>query len=48
MLAAYRKLKSENEGYRDRITRNLERRFDHGPGLWSLLALIVWLQAAGR
>jgi molecular chaperone GrpE len=27
-LAAYRKLKSENEGFRDRITRNLERRFD--------------------
>jgi molecular chaperone GrpE len=28
VLAAYRKLKSENDGYRDRITRNLERRFD--------------------
>ena len=28
VLAAYRKLKTENEGYRDRITRNLERRFD--------------------
>lgn len=28
VLGAYRKLKSENEGYRDRITRNLERRFD--------------------
>lgn len=28
VLAAYRKLKNENEGYRDRITRNLERRFD--------------------
>lgn len=28
MLAAYRKLKTENEGYRERITRNLEQRFD--------------------
>jgi molecular chaperone GrpE len=28
VLDAYRKLKSENEGFRDRITRNLERRFD--------------------
>jgi molecular chaperone GrpE len=28
VLAAYRKLKNENDGYRDRITRNLERRFD--------------------
>ena len=26
MLAAYRTLKSENEGFRERITRNLERR----------------------
>jgi molecular chaperone GrpE len=28
VLAAYRKLKNDNDGYRDRITRNLERRFD--------------------
>lgn len=28
VLNAYRQLKSENEGHRDRITRNLERRFD--------------------
>ena len=28
VLAAYRTLKTENEGHRDRITRNLERRFD--------------------
>lgn len=28
VLAAYRKFKLENEGYRDRITKNTERRFD--------------------
>lgn len=28
VLAGYRKLRSENEGFRERITRNLERRFD--------------------
>jgi molecular chaperone GrpE len=28
VLAAYRQVKTDNEGYRDRITRNLERRFD--------------------
>lgn len=28
MLGAYRTLKTENEGYRDRITRNLDRRFE--------------------
>lgn len=28
VLAAYRTLKTENEGHRNRITRNLERRFD--------------------
>jgi molecular chaperone GrpE len=28
VLAAYRTLKTENEGHRERITRNLERRFD--------------------
>jgi molecular chaperone GrpE len=28
ILAAYRTLKNENEGHRDRITRNLERRYD--------------------
>ncbi|HVQ28878.1 MAG TPA: nucleotide exchange factor GrpE [Vicinamibacteria bacterium] len=28
VLNAYRQLKTENEGFRDRITRNLERRFD--------------------
>jgi len=28
VLAAYRKLRTENEGYRDRITKNIERRFD--------------------
>lgn len=28
VLAAYRTLKTENEGYRDRVTRNLEQRFD--------------------
>ena len=28
VLAAYRTLKTENDGYRDRITRNLERRYD--------------------
>jgi molecular chaperone GrpE len=28
VLAAYRQVKTENEGYRERITRNLERRFD--------------------
>ena len=28
VLAAYRNLKTENEGHRERITRNLERRFD--------------------
>ncbi len=28
VLSAYRKVKTENEGYRDRITKNLERRFD--------------------
>jgi molecular chaperone GrpE len=28
VLAAYRKLKTENEGFRDRITRNLERKFE--------------------
>ena len=28
VLTAYRQLKTENEGFRDRITRNLERKFD--------------------
>ncbi|HWX24105.1 MAG TPA: nucleotide exchange factor GrpE [Vicinamibacteria bacterium] len=28
VLAAYRKLKSDNEGHRERATRNIERRFD--------------------
>lgn len=28
VLGAYRKLRHENEGYRDRLTRNLERRFE--------------------
>jgi molecular chaperone GrpE len=28
VLAAYRKLRTENAGYRDRLTRNFERRFD--------------------
>ena len=28
VLTAYRTLKTENDGYRDRITRNLERRYD--------------------
>ena len=28
VLTAYRKLKTENEGFRERITRNLERRFN--------------------
>jgi molecular chaperone GrpE len=28
VLAAYRKLKQENDGYRDRTARNIERRFD--------------------
>ena len=28
VLNAYRQLKTENDGFRDRITRNLERRFD--------------------
>ncbi len=28
VLAAYRKVKSENEGFRERTTRNLERKFD--------------------
>ena len=28
VLGAYRKLRTENEGYRDRITKNIERRFD--------------------
>jgi molecular chaperone GrpE len=28
VLAAYRQVKTDNEGYRERITRNLERRFD--------------------
>ena len=28
VLAAYRQVKTENEGFRERITRNLERRFD--------------------
>jgi molecular chaperone GrpE len=28
VLSAYRTLRTENEGYRDRITKNLERRFD--------------------
>ena len=36
------------EGVARMIDDHLERRFDHGPGLWSLLALTVWLQAAGR
>jgi asparagine synthase (glutamine-hydrolysing) len=27
---------------------HLERRADHGPALWSLLALTLWLEAAGR
>lgn len=28
VLAAYRTLRTENEGYRDRLSKNLERRFD--------------------
>jgi molecular chaperone GrpE len=28
VLAAYRKLKTENDGYRERITRNIERRYE--------------------
>jgi molecular chaperone GrpE len=28
VLAAYRTLKTENDGYRDRITRNIERRYE--------------------
>ena len=28
VLAAYRQVRTENEGFRQRITRNLERRFD--------------------
>ncbi len=28
VLGAYRKLKGDNEGYRDRTTRNIERRYD--------------------
>jgi molecular chaperone GrpE len=28
VLAAYRKVKSENEGFRERTTRNMERKFD--------------------
>jgi molecular chaperone GrpE len=28
VLAAYRQVKSENEGFRERVSRNLERRFD--------------------
>jgi len=28
VLSAYRQVRAENEGFRDRITRNLERRFD--------------------
>jgi molecular chaperone GrpE len=28
VLSAYRTLRTENEGYRDRVTKNLERRFD--------------------
>jgi molecular chaperone GrpE len=28
VIEAYRKLKTDNEGFRDRTTRNLERRFD--------------------
>jgi molecular chaperone GrpE len=28
VLAAYRKIRSENDGFRERITRNVERRFD--------------------
>jgi molecular chaperone GrpE len=28
VLAAYRRLKTENEGFRDRVTRDVERRFD--------------------
>lgn len=28
VLGAYRKLRTENEGYRERLTRNLERRFE--------------------
>jgi asparagine synthase (glutamine-hydrolysing) len=30
------------------IGDHLERRVDHGPALWSLLALTLWLEAAGR
>ena len=29
VLAAYRKLKTDNEEFRDRQSRNIERRFDH-------------------
>ncbi|MFI5006541.1 MAG: nucleotide exchange factor GrpE [Solirubrobacterales bacterium] len=29
VLKAYRQVRSENDGFRDRITRNIERRFDH-------------------
>ncbi len=28
VLAAYRTMRTENEGYRERLTRNIERRFD--------------------
>jgi molecular chaperone GrpE len=28
VLAAYRALRTENEGYRDRVTKNIERRYD--------------------
>src|SRR5215470_11226797 len=28
VLAAYRKLKTENEGFRERLTRNQERKFE--------------------
>jgi hypothetical protein len=30
------------------IDDHLERRMDHGPALWSLLALTLWLEAAGH
>ena len=29
VLKAYRQVRTENDGFRDRITRNIERRFDH-------------------
>ena len=29
VTSAYRQLKADNEGYRDRTTRNLERRYEH-------------------